>query len=181
MTGQTGNPVVFMDNQKILVYWAGIASAPAWREALTRKLLSYYPGATVVREDIVLDADDTRCPYQLSDARRVRFCAEGLWRLYVDSDIEINAPLPLDDRPAMALETVPHWSICWSGAHPEMFAGTENVCEVSRRFRRHLADGSVNLIRQEHFAHWAECIDGMLYPRYYERKIRKPKPLEVIA
>jgi hypothetical protein len=101
----------------VLRYWAG-SEKPLWRAGCEAQVARLYPDA-----DIVEYVDNGKGSKSHSDQWRIQKCSENPNTLWIDSDIWLNAPLSLTEKPGMIFEySCPHWSLIWSGSRPDVFA-----------------------------------------------------------
>lgn len=154
---------------KILIYWHSAYEMPLWRRELLDRLVSMYPNAEVVHDIKRLDLDSVEHANRtiIADQERFRFCAGGPDRLHVDNDMEILKPLPLGELALMASEKFPHWSICWSGKHPEVFEKMVPYGNVKREYSAAMRAGIAGVIPGEYFTHWGADLDGNKCSRIY--------------
>ena len=146
---------------KLLIYWHG-KPIPAWRQANTDRLIAMYPDAEIIRNEGTGDPSSV-----LSDKWRAEMCATHKYCLWVDSDIWLPGPLPIDDLPAMADEYhIPHWSICWSGANPGAFAAGDCI-RSSKNIRQLVREKRATLIGKHYFIHSAMDQNGEQKERAY--------------
>jgi len=162
---------------RVLFYWVGTDPMPEWRARHIEVFRSFHPEFTI---DIVHDKRYVTRPTDIADAVRFRYCGEQAYSLWIDSDIELLARLPLDDLPALAYETFPHHSICWSGAIPEMFAGGRSVTKTLDGFRQR--PERVKMIPPKGlYRHWATGLNWERIPRSvwgYKESDFVTKPLD---
>lgn len=130
---------------------------PQWRQECIDTIVKHHPDCKMIYDVEYGDYDN---PQQMSDEARLEFCSGGANRLYVDTDIELLAPLPLTNRPAIAYESFPHWSICWSGENPGVFASWRGQV-ISQMFTNLHRNGGVELLRPENiYRHWGSDRQG---------------------
>jgi hypothetical protein len=104
---------------------------PAWRRDNIRQLRLLYPGARLVYRFA-----KSQDPTHDSDNWRLKMCGRYKRCLWVDSDVWLNSWLPLTEVPAMADEYgVRHWSIMWTGEHPEVFASVDKIGDLAHDWR----------------------------------------------
>lgn len=136
-------------------YWQNPAPIPAWRQRCADRLVELYPFAEVIRHDVV-------GPYpthKLSNAWRMAMAGRYKRFLWVDSDIYLDSPLELTERPAMADEYgIRHWSIVWSGDNPDIYYNHEAEGFIS--------DTRIELLKITG-THWATGADGSKVARKY--------------
>jgi len=130
---------VTMSPDILLYYWHG-GEIPTWRMENHERLVKIYPDAKVIKDTGLIYSEPLSCAW------RIKMCSSFNRCLWIDNDIELDGPLDLTEKPALADEyCVGHVSICWSGNHPEVFAGLEK------------ADNYNNFLLQQRV--WAGLID----------------------
>jgi len=149
---------------RALVLWIGLDPMPQWRLDCVASIKRFHPD---IELDVVHDRRVSDRPQIESDMERFRYCSEGENRLWIDSDIELLAPLPLGDNPALAYETFPHHSICWSGRMPVIFSNPLNLGEIFIRFRiaKQMGDSCDYIYPRGLYRHWATGANGERVPR----------------
>jgi len=92
-------------------YWVG-GNIPQWRVDNIDTFKRFHP-----EFDVKVEIVEGYCfsPILESERARFAFCRGGKNRLWIDSDIELLARLPIGERPAVAWEAIPHHSLLWSG------------------------------------------------------------------
>ena len=140
---------------RTLVLWIGLNPMPQWRSDCVDTLKHFHPELKI---DFVWEQRDSKTPEYDSDYARVKYCAEGKNRLWVDSDIEILAPLPLGEEPMMADETGTHHSICWSGSNPQLFARGYSLTRLCNRIPKTVKPDGI-------YRHWQTGPNGERVPR----------------
>jgi len=137
----------------ILRYWAG-SEKPFWRVECERQVSRLYPDAEIVEY-----CDDGNGSKGHSDKWRIEKCSENKNTLWIDSDIWLNSPLLLTEKPGMVFEySCPHWSLIWSGDRPEIFSGLNQV-QASRKIYRMFAKKEADLYTIDGY-HWASDRNG---------------------
>lgn len=135
----------------ILYYWHG-AAIPAWRLECHNKLVALYPSAQIIKSE----GETQNFKSYDSDHWRLQQCSKSKRVLWVDNDIELEGPLDLTEKPAVADEFhVGHISIVWSGDNPKAFKNliTPTSCNY-RELELRIQSGLIGKIAING-THWA--------------------------
>ena len=138
----------------LLFYWHG-SDIPKWRMDNHARLVTLYPKATVIRDE-GLEIIKVR-----SDLWRLLMCSRFVRCLWVDNDIELDGPLDLTERPALADEyNCGHISIVWSGDDPKVFDNLDvSINYNNTLLQDRVKNGLIDKIKING-THWATTATG---------------------
>ena len=140
---------------RALFLWIGLNPMPEWRRDSIDIFAKLHPEFAI---DDIWEKRESKTAIAESNWRRMQYCGEAKNRFWMDSDIELLAPLPFDEHPAFAWEGRPHFSMVWSGSRPDLF----RRYSVSRLYNRRIN----NFFKPSGlYRHWQTGLNGEKLPR----------------
>ena len=142
---------------RALILWVGLERMPQWRMDCVESLTHFHPNLDI---DFTWIEKHMERPTDYAGYARWMYCKSNKYRLWVDSDIELLAPLPLTEEPFFAFEGGgPHHSILWSGNNPEYF-------DMPNLFWGRIAKKVTKTVKPKGlYRHWQTGPNGERVPR----------------